>query len=345
MITIARVDHQRRFGPYAPEVPRTLFRRRQPGVTIIERAAWAGDLEPVGPLVAEDDVRFLIVHHTVSSNTYAEGDVGAILRSMYNFHTNDKGWSDVAYNFCVDRFGRVWETRAGSAAGPVRGDATGGSQGFALLCAFIGDHRTEPPSEAATTAMAGLLAALGGRYGIDLADGATTTFVSRGSNRHAAGVSVTAPTICPHRLMSQTECPGDVGVEHINTRLIPLANGVPPVDSTTTTSTTTTSTTPTSTTTTTPTSTTTTAPTTAPTEATITTTSSTAIPSTTTEATASTSPTSTAPSAGASEALGEAGAADASESGGLGSEAVLYGSAGLVVAGVAALVGLRRRTT
>ena len=340
-ITFPRVDHRERFEPYAPGVSRSLFRRRQPGVTIIERATWAGDRAPVGPLVAEDDVRFLIVHHTVSSNTYGEDDVVGIIRSMYNFHTNDKGWSDVAYNFCVDRFGRVWETRAGSAAGPIRGDATGGSQGFALLCAFIGDHRTEAPSEAATNARGGLLAALGGRYGIDLTAGASTTFVSRGSNRHAAGVSVTAPTICPHRLMSQTECPGDVGVEHINTRLIPIANGADAAvaasttTSTTTTSTTTTSTTATSTTSASSTST-----------STITTTSSTAVPSTTTAANSSTAaPATSSTTSGIDGEISESAGVVGEGSDPAGSDSVvLYGSAGVVVAGVAALIGLRRRT-
>ncbi len=315
-------------------------------MTIIERSAWAGDRQPTGPIEAEDDVRFLIVHHTVASNTYGEDDVGAILRSMYNFHTNDKGWSDVAYNFCVDRFGRVWEARAGSAAGPVRGDATGGSQGHALLCAFIGDHSTEMPSEAATQAMGGLLAALGGRYGIDLTAGASTTFVSRGSNRHAAGVSVTAPTVCPHRLMSQTACPGDAGVAHIENQLIPIASGAAPtittttVPPTTTTESTTIETTVESTT----------------TESTIA--ESTVAESTVAESTVAESTTTSEAAVSSTEApldprteiasdsndaaIGDL--ADGADDAGDDSIA-LYGAAGLIAAGVAGLIGLRRRST
>ncbi len=329
LLTSARVDHPRAAEFYA----RAVF-RRQADITIIERDAWADGRAPTGPIEAEDDVRFLIVHHTVSSNTYGEGDVVGILRSMYNFHTNDKGWSDVAYNFCVDRFGRVWEARAGSAAGAVRGDATGGSQGFAILCAFIGDHRTEAPSEAATQAMGGLLAALGGRYGIDLSAGATTTFTSRGSNRHPAGTAVTAPTVCPHRMMSQTECPGDAGVAHIEERLVPIASGTTPSVSTTTTiGTTTASTTTASTTTASPT----TAATSASTEATSTTTTS-EVPTT---ADASTTPSSPMSGAVDDDAL----AFPEARSDGDGADVVLVGSAGLVVAGVAALIGLRRRSS
>jgi hypothetical protein len=54
-----------------------------------------------------------------------------------------------------------------------------------------------------------LLAGLAERYGVDPAPGATTTFVSRGSNRWPAGASVTTSTIAGHRDMSMTTCPGD----------------------------------------------------------------------------------------------------------------------------------------
>ena len=59
-------------------------------------------------------------------------------------HTGaSKGWPDVAYNFFIDRHGTVWEGRAASLEGPVMPDATGGSQGFAQLCCFVGDHTAE----------------------------------------------------------------------------------------------------------------------------------------------------------------------------------------------------------
>ncbi|MCB1007053.1 MAG: N-acetylmuramoyl-L-alanine amidase [Acidimicrobiales bacterium] len=155
------------------------------------------------------DVRFLLVHHTVNANDYPPEAVPGLLQSIYGIHTGEKGWSDVAYNFFIDQHGGVWEGRAGSLTAPMKGDATGGSQGFGLLCSFVGDHRTVPPTEAAADSMVRLLAWLADTYGIDTTPGATTDFVSRGSNRHPAGVSVTTSTIAGHRDMSSTECPGD----------------------------------------------------------------------------------------------------------------------------------------
>jgi hypothetical protein len=177
---------------------------------IVPRSQWGPGLAPTGPLAAEPDVRFLLVHHTVNANTYAAADVVGLLGAIYSFHTGpERGWPDIAYNFFVDRFGTIYEGRTGSLAGAVAGDASGGSQGFAQLCAFIGDHSSAPPSAAAQASMAGLLGFLGARHGLDLSPGATATFTSRGSNRHPAGASVTTATVSGHRDMSTTACPGD----------------------------------------------------------------------------------------------------------------------------------------
>lgn len=51
------------------------------------RADWAGDLAPTGSLPPEDDVRFLLVHHSVSRNDYAAADVPSMIRSFYSAHT------------------------------------------------------------------------------------------------------------------------------------------------------------------------------------------------------------------------------------------------------------------
>lgn len=181
-------------------------------VNVRPRADWAQGLTPTGPLKQErpGDTLFLLVHHTASANNYGPGDVPNLLRGFYWFHTGpDKNWPDVAYNFFVDRYGTVWEGRTGSLTGPVMPDATGGSQGFAQLCCFIGDHQVEAPTPEAQTSMTALLASLAEIYAIETTPGATTTFVSRGSNRWPVGTTVTTTTIAGHRDMSLTACPGD----------------------------------------------------------------------------------------------------------------------------------------
>lgn len=175
------------------------------------RDDWGAHLPPQGDLYVEHDVRFLLLHHSASSNAYAPGDVAGIIASFYHWHTGHHGWADIAYNYLVDRYGNVWEGREGTHQNAIQGDAVGGSQGFAILCCFIGDHRTEPPTEAAQESMVGLCAGLSLRYGID--PEGRTGFVSRGSNRWPEGTWVETATVAGHRDMSLTSCPGDTGYQ------------------------------------------------------------------------------------------------------------------------------------
>jgi hypothetical protein len=180
------------------------------GANIRPRADWAQNLAAKGKLPAEPDVRFLLVHHTASSNKYIEADVPGLIRGFYGFHTGkEKGWPDVAYNFFVDKYGTAWEGRTGSLVGAVAGSASGGNQGYSQLVCLIGDYSATAPSKAQEETVVRILSALADRHSITTTDGATASFVSRGSNKHKAGVTVSTPTINGHRSMSLTSCPGD----------------------------------------------------------------------------------------------------------------------------------------
>lgn len=180
-----------------------------PAMPVINpRSVWAGDRPPKAE-PSEEEVRFLIVHHSASNNGHRGSEVPDILRGFYDFHTGpSRGWADVAYNFLIDVDGGIWEGRAGSIDGPVAGDATGGNQGYTQLVCLIGDFDVARPSAAALDSLVELLAWLAERYDISTAPGAEAAFVSKGSNLHPAGVEVTTPTITGHRAMSQTSCPG-----------------------------------------------------------------------------------------------------------------------------------------
>ncbi len=189
-----------------------------PGLTVLRRASWGADLPaPAGlPTEAPGDVRVLLVHHSASTNDYGEGAAADQIRQFHALHTGpEKGWPDVAYNFFVDRFGRVWEGRSGSIDGPVIGDATGGNQGFSQLVCLIGDFVADEPTPEALDALVRVLAWLGQREGVDVTPGATASFPSRGSNRWPAGVTVETTTIAGHRDMSQTACPGDAAYARV----------------------------------------------------------------------------------------------------------------------------------
>lgn len=189
-------------GP-TPEVPAVEV---MPGLQIYPRAAWGSDLPPKARLQREDP-RFFLIHHTATSNYYTSAR--DMIRSGYRHQTTaPRYWPDVCYEFFVGRAGDVWEGRSGALGGPVVADATNGSQGFAQLVCLIGDFTEVQPTQAAINSTVKLLAWLADRYDVPTEPGATATFVSRGSERYAKGVTVTTPTISGHRDMSHTNCPG-----------------------------------------------------------------------------------------------------------------------------------------
>ena len=140
-------------------------------------------------------------------------DPRSLIRSVFAFHTGpQKLWADVAYNFFVAPDGSVWEGRAGSLAGAVRADATGGNQGFSQLVCLLGNHVEVAPTAAAQASLVATLAWLAARHGLGVHADSSATFVSRGSNKFRAGTAITTPTISAHRDVTYTACPGDAVV-------------------------------------------------------------------------------------------------------------------------------------
>ena len=146
------------------------------------------------------------LHHTVSSNDYAEADVPALIRGMYRYHTYNLGWSDLAYNFLVDRFGRVWEGRGGGVTRRVRGAHTLGFNATSTGVAVIGNFEIAAPDPRIRNAVAAICAWKLSRWAGDPLG--TVQVVSDGSDRFGAGRRVVLPVIDGHRDTNQTACPG-----------------------------------------------------------------------------------------------------------------------------------------
>ncbi len=165
-----------------------------------------------GPIRSSGGIRFAVLHHTVNANTYAASDVPAMLASIRAYHTGTNGWCDIAYNFVVDRFGRVWEARSGGVADAVVG---GHAQGFntgSVGIAFLGQHEpgaspaAAQPTSAARESAARLIAWKLGIYHLDPQGQVTVT--SGGSNRWPSGSQVTIGRVTGHRALGYTSCPG-----------------------------------------------------------------------------------------------------------------------------------------
>jgi len=115
---------------------------------IISRAQWGAGtgMRCGGPLYGEG-VRASVVHHTATGNDYSPQDTAAILRSIYAYHTMTLGWCDIAYNALVDKYGQVFEGRAGGITNDVMGAHTGGFNRDVWGVSMIGDFEDTPPPD------------------------------------------------------------------------------------------------------------------------------------------------------------------------------------------------------
>jgi uncharacterized protein with LGFP repeats len=179
---------------------------------IISRAQWgADDAMRCGGPVYGNGIRAAVVHHTAGSNDYAPEDSAAIVRSIYAYHTRTLGWCDIAYNALVDKYGQVFEGRAGGITKDVLGSHTGGFNRDVWGVSMIGDFETVPPTDVQIRTVGRLL---GWRMGLDHVNPlGTVQLTSAGGNYtfDPGGTVVTLPEIFAHRDVGNTACPGDAG--------------------------------------------------------------------------------------------------------------------------------------
>ncbi len=183
-----------------------------PGVppAIIGRTQWgAAESQVCGNPVYDHGVRAGIVHHTAGSNDYTPEDSAGIVRSIFEYHTRTLGWCDIAYNALVDKYGQVFEGRAGGIDRPVEGAHTGGFNADTWGVAMLGNFDDVPPTPIQLRTTGRLL---GWRLGLDHVDPmGTVVLTSAGGSftKFARGAAIPLPTIFTHRDVGNTECPGN----------------------------------------------------------------------------------------------------------------------------------------
>jgi N-acetylmuramoyl-L-alanine amidase/FG-GAP-like repeat len=183
-----------------------------PGQPVIRpRSAWdpSGACTPSSPIGPDDigQMTHAFVHHTTGTNSYTAADVPSRILSICSFHINSRGWNDIAYNFLIDRYGVIWEGRAGGISKGVQGAHTAGFNTYSIGVAFIGDHAGSGPTAAAEAALVDLLAWKFGVHNIDPTK--VTTLVSKGSEKWPQGTPVALKPVSGHRDGQATSCPGE----------------------------------------------------------------------------------------------------------------------------------------
>src|SRR5688500_12155267 len=73
--------------------------------------------------------RGAVVHHTAGSNSYTKSDSASIVRATQAYHMNGRDWCDIGYNFLIDKYGQIFEGRAGGIDKPLRVEHAGNGAG------------------------------------------------------------------------------------------------------------------------------------------------------------------------------------------------------------------------
>jgi hypothetical protein len=174
---------------------------------IVTRAMWGANESIVRkkPKIAPA-IHFAVVHHTAGTNAYSPAQSAAIVRGIEVYHVKGNGWDDIGYNFLVDRYGQVFEGRAGGITQNVVGAHAQGFNRGSVGVAVIGSYSTRAPTAAAQQALVSVLA-----WRLDVAHvdpQSTLTWLSGGNPRFPAGSPVFLRAISGHRDTGFTDCPG-----------------------------------------------------------------------------------------------------------------------------------------
>lgn len=178
-----------------------------PPMGIRTRADWGA--APVSAPSYSSTINLAVVHHTESGNDYTPTQVPAIIRSVQAYHMQGRGWSDIGYNFVVDKFGTVWEGRAGSIAGAAIGAHTAGFNTNAVGVVVIGSYVDVQPSAPSMESVSQVIGWKLANYGVN-PNTSVTRVAGEGSTKYPVGTTITIPRVVGHGDVGSTSCPGSI---------------------------------------------------------------------------------------------------------------------------------------
>ncbi len=186
-----------------------------PKPVITPRALWGADnptggCPPRGPPEL-GTVTAAVIHHTVNANDYTPEEAPGIVLGICRFHVYGNGWNDIGYNALVDRYGTLYEGRAGGLKQPIVGAQAQGFNSQTTSIASIGDYSTELPTPEAQRSIIQYLA---WKLAVNRAYPATglvpLTSAGGSQSRYPAGTVVTVPRVVGHLTLGLTTCPGTI---------------------------------------------------------------------------------------------------------------------------------------
>ncbi|UGS38445.1 peptidoglycan recognition protein family protein [Capillimicrobium parvum] len=178
------------------------------GPAVITRAQWGADSLRLRGRPEYGSVQLAFVHHTVNANDYLPEDAAGIVLAIAKYHISGNGWNDIGYNFLVDKYGQIFEGRAGGMTEAVIGAQAQGYNSVSTGISNIGTFETVAQTDPALNAMAQLIGWKLALHGAPVEGEIAVVSAGGASNRYPSGRTVTLQRISGHRDGDKTSCPG-----------------------------------------------------------------------------------------------------------------------------------------
>ncbi|NMN98620.1 N-acetylmuramoyl-L-alanine amidase [Antrihabitans stalactiti] len=187
------------------------------GPKVITREQWGADesIRCQNPDY-DDFIGGATVHHTAGNNDYTKAESAEIVRAIYAYHAQTLDWCDIGYNALVDKYGQIFEGRAGGLDKAVQGAHAGGFNENTVGVAMMGNYDEVEPTAATLNAIGSFI---GWRLkSANLDPKGTTVMYSEGTEftPFAEGEEVDLPVIFAHRDVGNTDCPGELAYEKMD---------------------------------------------------------------------------------------------------------------------------------
>jgi hypothetical protein len=173
------------------------------------------------------EVKAVHVHHTVSLNDYTQAEAPQIVLAICRYHRNSNGWNDIGYNALVDKYGTIYEGRAGGLDQAIVGAQAQGFNSQTAGIANIGDYTSVAASQESLSATATYIRWKLGVHGQPLSGPVTVRSSGGSASRYPAGTGVTLERVIGHRDTGRTACPGDALYDQLPAIRAMVESGTP----------------------------------------------------------------------------------------------------------------------
>ncbi len=166
---------------------------------LITQEEWRAGLPAPTYQRATTQVNHIIIHHSATFNSLTNYE--NVVRNIYLFHTQDREWSDIGYNFLVAPDGTLFEGRSAGSQNVVSDNIRGahfcGRNSGTMGVCLLGNYNTAVPTD---TALATIVRVTSWKLDKEGLDPMATDSHPTNNN---LGV------IAGHRDGCATECPGE----------------------------------------------------------------------------------------------------------------------------------------